>query len=292
MTAAPSLRENAEASSDAEVVQWLQAVRRGFGAGSLSPYLGPGVLADSGDIPTSYGALADFIGARVTLPRRARGQVWAAAQYVESSRHRKTLEQLMTDAFAKGGNPQPLHRYLAGLSLPLIVDTWYDGATRNALRGQANWVEIQGISRAGVGEGRWFQAYDPQGAELPAEAAESAGTVLYAPHGGAAPAGNFLISDADYVEVLTEIDIQTPIPAAVKQRRSSSGWVFLGTRFHDQTLRIFARQITKRSVGPVFAALDPDVGWTRNESKFLVELGAHTIVAPLPHLVEALISGE
>jgi hypothetical protein len=26
------------------------------------------------------------------------------------------------------------------------------------------------------------------------------------------PAANFLVSDSDYVEVLTEIDIQTPIP--------------------------------------------------------------------------------
>ena len=44
-------------------------------------------------------------------------------------------------------------------------------------------------------------------------------TLLYKPHGSVAPARNFLISDADYVEVLTEIDIQTPIPDAVKDRR-------------------------------------------------------------------------
>jgi hypothetical protein len=45
---------------------------------------------------------------------------------------------------------------------------------------------------------------------------------------------NFLVSDSDYVEVLTEIDIQTPIPAVVQQRRTGRNFLFLGCRFSNQ----------------------------------------------------------
>jgi hypothetical protein len=65
--------------------------------------------------------------------------------------------------------------------------------------------------------------------------------------GGHAPGANSLVSDTDYVKVLTEFDIQTPIPELVRQRHSELGFVFLGCRFNDQLPRAFARQITKRS---------------------------------------------
>jgi hypothetical protein len=74
-------------------------------------------------------------------------------------------------------------------------------------------------------------------------------TLLYQPLGSVAPAANFLVSDSDFVEVLTEIDIQTPIPQAVQQLRTNRGFLFLGCRFSTQLERIFAHQIIKRSSG-------------------------------------------
>ena len=113
----------------------------------------------------------------------------------------------------------------------MIVDTWYDGAMRTALGQRSDWGEIQGITRAGIGEDRWYRFYDAAGAEADRSAARGWTTLLYKPHGSVAPARNFLISDADYVEVLTEIDIQTPIPDAVKDRRTERSFLFIGCRF-------------------------------------------------------------
>ncbi|MDR3522857.1 MAG: SIR2 family protein [Acetobacteraceae bacterium] len=241
--------------------------------GALIPYLGTGISTHiEAKAPLSYEALAAFLGSKVALPRRARGNAWAAAQYIEGQRHRQTLDALMAEAFAVPVPPSGLHRFLATLNLPMIVDTWYDGAMRTALQDQTGWGEIQGINRAGIGESRWYRAYDPQGVAVPVEAAEGWRTLLYKPHGAVAPARNFLIADADYVEVLTEIDIQTPIPDAVKTRRTGRGFLFLGCRFHDQMLRSYARQIMKRSAGPHVAIL-PDATLTSNELKFLAEQG-------------------
>jgi hypothetical protein len=101
-----------------------------------------------------------------------------------------------------------------------------------------------------------------------------------------APAGNFLVSDSDYVEVLTEIDIQTPIPKEVQQRRSGRNFLYLGCRFAYQLDRLFARQIMKRSSSKHWAVL-PDEP-TRNEARFLREQNITRIAAPLGEFAEAL----
>lgn len=258
--------------------------------GSIVPYLGPGVAELSKpDVPRTPDALATFFGTKVALPRRARGNAWAAAQYIESNKHRSTVTGLMAQAFAAPVEPTALHRHLGTLHLPMIVDTWYDGAMRAALGARDGWGEVQGITRAGIGELRWYRFYDADGNEVDSVAAGNWTTVLYKPHGGVLPARNFLISDADYVEALTEIDIQTPIPEIVKQQRIGRSFLFIGCRFDDQLLRIYARQITKRSANVHYALVEPDV-LSRNERRFLLDQGLIPLAVALPRAVEVLLA--
>jgi hypothetical protein len=286
---APASFAAAESPRDREA--WFGRVRSALSAGRLAPYLGPGVLelAPGAPVPASYEALAEFIGARVALPRRARGNAWAAAQFVESRQHRATVTALMKQAFSAEVGALTIHRFLAELTPPLIVDSWYDSALRQAFAEKQDWIEVQGITRAGIGEARWFRAYDPGGAEVPIASAAAAKTLIYKPHGGARPAGNFLISDADYVEVLTEIDIQNPIPECVRERRTDLGFLFIGCHFNDQMLRTYARQIQKRSRGPNYAVFAHD-RLTRMERRFALELGLDVVYCPLHEAIERLIT--
>jgi hypothetical protein len=259
-------------------------------AGNLVPYLGPGISAlGAPPVPMSPETLAEWFGTKVALPRRTKGNAWASAQHIESYKHRNTVTALMGEAFAAPVAPSPLHRRLASLGLPLIVDTWYAGEMRQALAGADDWIEVQGITRAGIGEDRWFRFYRPDGSEADAVSASTAATILYTPHGSVIPARNFLISDADYVEVLTEIDIQTPIPQTVRDRRQTKSFLFLGCRFNDQLLRSYARQIVKRSMDPHFAVVD-EAGLTRNERIFLDEQNITPIDMPLGRALERLVT--
>jgi hypothetical protein len=258
-------------------------------AGEIVPYLGPGLVElSTTKIPTTPEALAAFFSTKVALPRRAKGNAWAAAQHIESMKHRSTVTALMREAFGSAVEPGPLHHYLVSLNLPMIVDTWYDGAMRAALASRTDWGEIQGITRAGIGEDRWYRYYDSQGKEADRIAAEGWKTVLYKPHGSISPAANFLISDADYVEVLTEIDIQTPIPDAVKDRRTGRSFLFIGCRFNDQLLRTYARQIMKRSSAKHYVIIDPDT-LSRNEAWFLATQGLTPIALPLARAIELIL---
>lgn len=268
----------------------LADVAQRLRAGAMVPFLGPDVAALSKPTaPMTPEALAAFFGAKVALPKRAKGNAWAAAQHIESTRHRSTVTALMSETFAPAVAPTALHAYLASLRLPMIVDAWYDGAMRTALGARPDWGEVQGITRAGIGEDRWYRFYDAAGAETDRAAAKDWTTVLYKPHGGVVPAKNFLISDADYVEVLTEIDIQTPIPDIVKDRRTERGFVFIGCRFNDQLLRTYARQITKRSGEPHYAILEPAL-LSKNELRFVAGQGLTPIAIALDRAIDILLA--
>lgn len=264
-------------------------------AGNLVPFLGPDVLLMEGEPPVPVGAraLALALGAKVGVPGRIKNNLWHSAQYIETHKHRVTLDKLMAGFFQPVPAPNALHRWLAGLPrLPMVVDTWYDGAMKAAFEaaGRDNWGIVQGCSKARrLDGGVWSRAVSPDGAVVGDDVADGWRTVLYKPHGAAQPTGDVLVSDSDYVEVLTDIDIQTPIPQVVKDRRTGRGFVFLGCRFYDQILRTFARQIAKRSGGPRYAVVPEDL--TRNELKFLELEGITPITLPLAEAV-ALMSAE
>ena len=269
----------------------------GLTGGRVIPYFGPGVLdliPGGSPVPAAPEALAAILTAKVTVPHKIRNRLTAAAQFIENFKHRKTLTTFMRDAFAPQVTPSALHTYIASLpSLPLWVDAWYDDAAQNALAentsaGRSDWGQVQGLSQS-EHFGTWTGYYDAAGA--PATEADAAGwnTLLYKPIGSARPASNFLVSDTDYVEVLTEIDIQTPIPPKVQELRTGRHFLFLGCRFNDQLQRTFARQIMKRSSDHHWAVLPGEL--TRNELRFLEEQNIQHIDMPLQQFV-ALLNGE
>jgi hypothetical protein len=247
--------------------------------GAVVPYLGPRTLELTPDyaVPGTPEALATCLTSKASVPHRIRQRLTQSAQFIENFKHRKTLVNLMNSAFSASPVPSMLHRALARFGPRLIVDTWYDNAMVAALAGRRDWGMVQGLSQS-EHFGTWTAWYDSAGTFVP-DPDPAWRTILYKPLGGEAPAGNYLVSDSDYVEVLTEIDIQTPIPAEVQTLRSGSHFLFLGCRFNDQLPRTFARQIIKRSSARHWAVL-PDEP-TRMEARFLEEQGIERIPASL-----------
>ncbi len=261
----------------------VEEIRESIAQGLVIPYLGPGVLALAGEncpLPASPGVLVDRLTAKASVPHKIRKNLTAAAQFIENFKHRKTVKAAMTEAFATAVQPTPLHRYLAALpTLPLIVHAWYDDLPQRALDGRKGWGIVQGVSQA-EHFGEWVHYFDGETKDR----ARAAGTqdwmpLLYQPVGSVSPAANFLVSDSDFVEVLTEIDIQTPIPAAVQNIRKGRHFLFLGCRFSTQLERIFAQQIIKRSSDRHWAVL-PETP-TRNEARFLALHNIERISMPL-----------
>ncbi len=275
-------------------VQLLSVVHTGLVNGRLIPYFGPGVLGLSDEGPRVPQGPLELVGkltAKASVPHKIRHNLSAAAQFIENFKHRKTVAAAMSEAFAPRMEPTQLHRFVAALpALPLWVNAWYDDLPQQALaRRGTSWGIAQGVSQA-EHFGTWVHYFDAGGSrrEGPGAGDPARYTLLYQPLGSVRPAANYLVSDSDYVEVLTEIDIQTPIPPLVQTLRCGRGFVFIGCRFSSQLERIFAHQIIKRSSDRHFAVLPEEP--TRNEKRFMSEHGIEHIGTPLREWAGALIA--
>ncbi|PNG27688.1 SIR2 family NAD-dependent protein deacylase [Methylocella silvestris] len=284
--------------------QILAAMNRG----EVVPYLGPGVLALAGEAapPHSPETLVTQLTAAATVPHKIRNNLTAAAQFIENFKHRKTVAQTMTKAFTNATPPTTLHTWLATRAkAPIIVNAWYDDLLQKAFAGRADWGMAQGVSQA-EHFGEWVHYFradgsqvpgvsriqDGSGAKAPADAPDETlkwTTLIYQPIGSVSPAANYIISDSDYVEVLTEIDIQTPIPEAVQSIRRGKSFLFVGCRFSSQIERSFARQIMKRSSDRHWAVMPGPL--TRNEERFMREQNIEWIDQPLDAFVAKLTDG-
>jgi len=221
-------------------------------------------------VPATPEALVALLVAKATVPHKIRNRLTQAAQFIENFKHRKSVVSLMNEAFAAVPTPSALHLWLARIAPPLIVESWYDDTLIQAFAQSHtahDWGQVQGLSQS-EHFGTWTAFYDAQG-QLAESCPPQWKSLVYRPIGGHGPAGNYLVSDSDYVEVLTEIDIQTPIPAEVQQLRTGRSFLFMGCRFNDQLTRSFARQIIKRSSDRHWAVLHEEP--TRMEARFLEE---------------------
>ncbi|MDO8252641.1 MAG: SIR2 family protein [Rhodoferax sp.] len=268
----------------------INEIARSLDTGAIIPYLGPDMLSLCSDlkVPATPQALAESMTGKVSVPHKIRKRLTQAAQFIENFKHRKSVVHLMNEAFASTPAPSPLHVALASSGVGLWVDTWYDDTLAAALaqtRPSGDWVQVQGLSQS-EHFGHWTGVYADDGALL-TEMPKDAARLLYKPLGSHGPVGNYLVSDSDFVEVLTEIDIQTPIPAAVQAWRSGRNFLFLGCRFDDQLTRCFARQIMKRSSDRHWAVLPEEP--TRMEARFLQEQNITRIAMPLAQFADALV---
>lgn len=278
----------------------INEILAGLEAGQVIPYLGTGVWAAASTPPAhpaDHLQLVAKLTEKVTVSHKLRKNLTGAAQYIENFKHRKTLVSLMNTAFPGNAKPAEPHEFIASLhQLPLVVDAWYDDAMQNALAqsrsqgGEAksgNWGQVQGVSQA-EHHGEWVRYYTFKGELTDAEAAKKWQTLLYRPLGSSSPAQNYIVSDSDYVEILTEIDIQTPIPEIVQQRRVGRNFLFLGCRFGYQLDRIFARQIMKRSSDKHWALIEGEL--TKNEKRFLQEQNITRLDMPISALLDMVLA--
>ncbi|MGA8148019.1 MAG: SIR2 family protein [Gallionellaceae bacterium] len=269
----------------------INEIMAGLEAGTVVPYMGPGVWAAAATPPAHPAdplQLVARLTERVTVSHKLRNNLTGAAQYIENFKHRKTLSGLMNTAFQGKAAPGELHEFIGSLhKLPLVVDTWYDDAMQLALAQHPDWGQVQGVSQA-EHHGEWVRYYNAQGKPSDAESANNWQTLLYRPLGSSAPEQNYVVSDSDYVEILTEIDIQTPIPPVVQKRRLGKSFLFLGCRFAYQLDRIFARQIMKRSSFQHWAFIEGEL--SRNEERFLKEQNITRLDMPVSALLAQAVT--
>jgi len=235
-------------------------------SGNLVPYLGPEVLRDVIDpatgkpLPISDEEMILSMTGGQPMSPRLMYEFSRAAMHLENKKGRSFLERFMTKTYGgTGWTPSPLHRWLADLHLPYIIDCNRDTLLQQCYADRAHTL-IVGCARL-MGTSYRFEIYQWQGDRyqaIPQEQVDPELPVLFKPLGTPLPKPTYIASDADYVDYITELMGGFAIPSTMKIKRRGCQYLFLGIRFAHDTERMVMSDIIYDAAPKAGWALIPE----------------------------------
>jgi hypothetical protein len=264
----------------------------GLNAGSVVPYLGAGALAGVVDPASGRAMPADSDSLILAMNN---GQPMApklmyefprAAMNVELKRGRGAITRFLDATYRDTTwSASTLHTWLAGRRLPYVIDANRDTLLQQGYAGTPH-VLIVGVARISAKAYR-FKLYQSDGAsyrEVEPDAVDVSLPVLFKPLGTPLPESNYIASDADFVDYITELMGGFAIPPFVKRMRQGKKYLLLGMRLTRDTERMVLSDIVFGHAGGW--ALIPDA--TDKEKRFLDKLGFELIAADTADLLAAV----
>jgi hypothetical protein len=262
--------------------------------GSVVPYLGPGALAGVVETGTGRPMPADSASLILALNN---GQPMApklmyefprAAMHVELKRGRAALTRFLDKTYRDSTwSISPLHMELARHEPPLIVDCNRDMQLQQAYAGRPHNLVV-GIARI-AGTAYRFRVFHYDGTayhSIDQEAVDVSLPILFKPLGTPLPHSDYIASDADFVDYLTELMGGFAIPGFLKRLRQGKRYLLLGLRLTRDTERMLLSDITFGAARPAGWALLADA--TAKEKRFLEKLGMELIEADSADFLSAL----
>lgn len=272
--------------------QLFSSIIKGLQEGSVIPYLGAGALrdcthADSGaSIPASSDELILAINRGKPMSAKLMYEFPRAAMHIELKSGRSAVNKALSAIYDdEGWQATPLHQWLSGLDLPYIIDINRDTLLQRLYRERPH-ILIEGIARI-AGTDYRYRIFQHEGTyrEIPGGEIPAGMPLLFKPMGSPWPAQNYIASDADYVDYITELMGGFAVPSFVKALRKDKRYLFLGMRFNRDTERMVMSEITRDGSEPLGWALIPEP--TAKEQRFCEKMGITIVEADIADLLSA-----
>ncbi len=269
------------------------SILAGLSEGTVVPYLGAGALAGVVDTQSGRAMPADSESLILAMNN---GQPMApklmyefprAAMHVELKRGRSTLMKFLNATYRDTAwSASALHNWLAEQKLPYVVDSNRDTLLQKALAAAPHTL-IVGVARLGGTEYRFkLFHYDGTGYRaIDQEAVNVSLPVLFKPLGTPLPEPNFIASDADFVDYITELMGGFAIPGFVKRMRQGKRYLLLGMRLTRDTERMVLSDIVFGADRPAGWALIPNA--TDKEKRYLDKIGIELVEADVADFLTA-----
>jgi len=246
----------------------------GIKSGQVIPYLGPGVLqgatnkATGEAIPADSDSLICAMNDGKPMAPKLMYEFPRAAMNMELKRGRSFVNKFLTKLYGENEwSRAPFHDYIANIKPQCIIDINRDTQLQDSYRDIPHTL-IVGISRVGGTDYR-FKIYQYDGCsygEIEQEQADPNLPILFKPMGTPIPEPNYIASDADYVDYITELMGGFAIPSFLKEYRKDKQYVFLGMHMKRDTERMVLSDITFGADTPRGWALIPEP--TAKEQRF------------------------
>lgn len=265
----------------------------GIKSGQVIPYLGPGALQGSTNketgeaIPADSDSLIYAMNDGKPMAPKLMYEFPRAAMNLELKRGRSFITKFLTKLYGENQwTRSPLHDVIAALKPHYVIDTNRDTQLQDSYSGIPHNL-IVGLSRIGGTDYR-FKIFHYDGSsynEVEQEQVAPDLPILFKPMGTPIPEANYVASDADYVDYITELMGGFSIPSFLKEYRKHKQYVFLGMRMKRDTERMVLSDITFGADSPRAWALIPEP--TAKEQRFCKRYDIEIIDADWSDLFES-----
>lgn len=258
------------------------------------PYFGLGVFEgittkEAEAVPHDSDSLILAMNGGRAMAPRLMFEYSRAAMHLEQRRGVEYMTQLINHIYTKPFEPTPLHKAINDMSPRYIIDTNRDTKFQELLAYTPHCLII-GKSRIMGNDYRYeVYEYDVENQKyflVDEEVLGTAEKILFKPMGSPLPNPSFVISDADYVDWLTEAMGGFAVPKVLKTYRKTKKYLFLGTSFDRDTDRMVANELSLDLEGG-YVITDKELG--KKEKKFIEKHNLEVIPMSLPEFINAFI---
>ena len=244
--------------------------------GTLIPFLGIGVFkdtiaSDGTQLPYDSDSMILALNNGRAMSSRLMYEYSRAAMGLEQRKGREFIVQMTNHIYSSKEYEIPkVYKWLSKFKPKYIIDTNIDDSLQKIYSDCEHFL-ITGISRITADYDRFviykYELSNGEYKKIDKEELSLDLPILFKPMGSTIPEMNFIISDADFVDWLTEAMGGYAVPPILKEYRKGKEYLFMGVDFSKDTFRMVANEITIDLKGG-FALLNKEE-LTKKEDKFI-----------------------
>jgi len=277
-----------------DYAQLIETIKKEIRNHSTVPYFGLGIFKgvttkEGEEMPCDSDSMILKMNNGRAMSPRLMFEYSRAAMHLEQRRGVDYIQQMMNWIYTKDFEPTTLHKAILNMSPRYIVDTNRDSKLQELLAYEPHTVVI-GKSRILNNDYRFeifeWDMENKKYFQVDEEALDDAKRILFKPMGSTLPEPSFVISDADYVDWLTEAMGGFAVPRVLKTYRKTKKYLFLGTAFDRDTDRMVANELTMDLEGG-YVITDQELG--KKEKKFIDKHHLEVIELPLESFIQQFI---
>ncbi|MDR3055952.1 MAG: SIR2 family protein [Zoogloeaceae bacterium] len=255
-------------------------------AGKVVPFIGAEALADvthpisGAKIPATSDELIYALTGGKPMAPRLMYEFPRAAMNIELKHGRAAINRSLEAVYADNNwSTAALHAWLASLNLPYIIDINRDTGLQKLWADRPHTL-ITGIARIRSGIRYKLFRHDGTGYAAASEDDNSIdpnAPILFKPCGTPSPEPNWIASDADFVDYITELMGGFAIPPYVKARRKGLRYLVIATRLNRDTTRMLLSDFIHDAAEPAGWVLMPNAN--AKEKRYCERIGLEIIDA-------------
>ncbi len=269
-------------------------ILNGLYENKVVPYMGPGVLFDATNkltgapMPADSNSLILAMNSGSPMAPKLMYEFPRAAMNQELKKGRNFLGQFLTKLYGETEwTRAAVHDWLAEWKPSYAIDINRDMQLQESYADVEHTL-IVGVARITTIQFR-YKIYHFDGSdyfEIPQEQVDTRLPILFKPMGTPKPEANYIASDADYVDYITELMGGFAIPDFLKEYRKGKQYLFIGVPLNRDSERMVMSDIIYGAAAHKGWVLNKNP--TAKEQRFCKKIGLEIVNAGVEDLLAAV----